>query len=145
MQLKPIDSKGNHQDSNAGTIAELSENLFLEYGLVGYSVTPEDIVIALSNDFAFYAGWAKTYTQQQGLATKIDSTQIISINDWAILMPVIRAHCEVIQAKRMEGSGSLGLERFGLSVPEAEQAYKDAIQEMQKNAFVEKPFCLDLD
>ena len=57
--------------------------------------------------------------------------------------PVIRAHCDFIQSQRVEGTGSLGGERFGLSVSEAKQAYADAKLEMKKEAFVESPFTLD--
>lgn len=146
MQLNPINkTSGEHQDSEAGTIAQLSERLYLEYGLIGYSVTPEDIEVALANDFIFYAGWCTTYTQRQGLQTNIDRTQIISVNEWAVIEPVIRAHCEFMQASRMEGTGSLSLERFGMSVSEAQPAYANAKLEMQKNSFVEAPFNLDLD
>lgn len=142
MQLRPIDENGQYQGSEAGTIAELSDALFNEYGLSGYSITPDDILTALIADFKLYAGWATTYTQAKGLTTVIDGTQVVEIGEWAILDPLIRAHCELIQANRMEATGSLGGERFGLTVSEASQQYTQAKLEAEKNAFVEEPFFL---
>ena len=143
MKLKPVDAKGLHQEGEAGTIASLAQALYLEYVLMGYSTTTEDISTAIMLDFAFYAGWATTTTQEQGLETEIDENHSISFTEWAILEPVIRAHCDFIQSQRVEGTGSLGGERFGLSVSEAKQAYADAKLEMKKEAFVEAPFTLD--
>lgn len=142
MQLRPVDENGQYQDSEAGTIASLSDDLFNEYGLSGYSITPDDILTALIADFKLYAGWATTSTQAKGLTTELNGTQVVSIAEWAILDPLIRAHCELIQANRMEATGSLGGERFGLSVSEASQQYTQAKLEAEKNAFVEEPFFL---
>ena len=143
MKLNPVDAKGQHQEGEAGTIASLAEALYLEYALMGYSTTAEDISTAIMLDFAFYAGWATTTTQELGIETEIDENHSISFTEWAILEPVIRAHCDLIQSQRVEGTGSLGGERFGLSVSEAKQAYADAKLEMKKDAFVEAPFTLD--
>ncbi|OTG87878.1 hypothetical protein [Acinetobacter sp. ANC 3813] len=145
MNLKPFDDQGQHQDSEAGTIATLSEKLAIELGLCGYSLTSEDIEIALAADFLFYAGWNSTYTQRNRLNSPMDETQLISVNEWVVIEPVIRAHCELMQAQRMEGTGSLGVERFGMSVSEAQPAYAAAKMDLPKISFVEPPFILDLD
>lgn len=140
MQLQPIDQNGQYQDSEAGTIALLSDGLFNELALSGYSVTPDEIETALIADFKFYAGWTSTYTQKMGLATALDRTQRIALSEWAILDPVIRAHCDMIQASRMEATGSLGPERFGLTVSEATIAYTEAKREAESKTFMEEPF-----
>lgn len=143
MRLSPVDQLGQHQDSEAGTIASLSNQLFNEYGLSGYSLTPSDIETALIADFKVYAGWATTATQARGMVTEIDGTQSIELGEWVVIEPVIRAHCELIQAQRMEATASLGGERFGLSVSEAAQKYSDAKLEAEKKAFIEEPFYFD--
>ena len=51
MRLSPVNEHGQYQDSEAGTIASLSDQLFNEYGLSGYSLTPDDIQTALIADF----------------------------------------------------------------------------------------------
>lgn len=143
MRLKPVDDKGQHKEGEAGTIASLSQALYLEYALMGYSTTQEDISTALMLDFSVYAGWATTATQEQGLETEIDENHKISMTEWAVLEPVVRAHCDWVQSQRVEGTGSLGGERFGLSVSEAKMAYTEAKAEMKKESFVEPPFTLD--
>lgn len=140
MPLRPKDENGQYQNSEAGNIASLADILFTEYALSGYSLTPDEVTTALIADFKLYAGWASTYTQDQGLTTEVDGTQILSFAEWGILEPVIRAHCELIQANRMEGTGSLGGERFGLSVSEASPMYAEAKEKMKSDSFVEEAF-----
>ncbi|MBU3845855.1 MAG: hypothetical protein H9855_02550 [Candidatus Acinetobacter avistercoris] len=140
MIMKPTDDQGEHQDGVLGTIATLSQLLANEYAISGYSLTEVDIEIALCTDFILYSGWATSYVQEQKLETTADATQIISFNDWSVLETLVRAHCELIQAQRVEGTGSLGGERFGLSVSEASQNYINAKAEMKKEAYIEPPF-----
>lgn len=138
MKLNPV-----NQSSEAGTIASLAETLYMEYALMGYSLNAFDIETALKLDFAFYAGWATTETQEKGQTTTIDDTHTIALSEWAVIEPVVRAHCEWIQSQRVDATGSLGGERFGLSVSEAKQEYTTAKMDMKKEAFVEAPFTLD--
>jgi hypothetical protein len=63
--------------------------------------------------------------------------------EWEIILPVVRAHIAIIQARRSDASKSLGTEGYGLSISEAEQLYKDARLEMQRAAFIEAPFSID--
>ena len=70
----------------------------------------------------------------------ISKLLIISISEWAIIEPVIRAHCDLIQANRVEAMDSLGGERFGLSVSEATMGFTEAKREMESKTFVEEPF-----
>lgn len=131
---------GAYQNSEAGSIASLSDRLFDEYGLIGYSLTPDDILTAIVSDMTFYAGWEATSQQAKGVAVTINAQYVITIDEWAVLEPVVRAHCDFIQAQRVEGTGSLGGERFGLSVSEANQNYINAKEVMKKEAFIEPPF-----
>ncbi|MCO8088254.1 hypothetical protein [Acinetobacter indicus] len=134
---------GAYQISEAVPIASLADALLGEYGLMGYSITTEDIILALIQDMSFYAGWEETQEQRQGNTVLIDQNYKIAVHEWAVLDPVIRSHCDLIQAQRSEAAASLGMERFGLSVSEAMQNYNNAKLEMKKEAFVEPPFTLD--
>ena len=60
--------------------------------------------------------------------------------EYAIIEPCFSANCDLIQAQLVEGSRSMGGDGFGLSVSEAEQAYREAKELMPKNAFVAPPF-----
>ncbi len=142
--LKPV-LNGIYQSSEAASIASLADALFAEYGLLGYSLVPEDICTALINDMRFYAGWEATEQQDLGKTIKLDENYPVALHEWAVLEPVIRAHCDFIHAQRMESAGSQGMERFGLSASEASQSYQNAKLEMKKEAFVEQPFTFDFD
>lgn len=132
------------QISQAGDIKSLAMALLDEYQTMGYSLTQEDIETILINDYVFYAGWA--YTQAQRNAQQlINRDAIISVGEWGIMSQMIRHHCDYMHAQRMEGSGSLGGERFGLDVGTARQNYETAQENLKKDAFVEEVFTVDYD
>ncbi len=132
------------QVSYTGEISQISPLLLDEYQTIGYSLTLEDIELILVQDFTFYAGWAITQVQRSS-DQFINSKTMISIGEWGIIEPVIRAHIDFMHAQRMEGSSALGGERFGLDTSTARQNYEIAKQEMKGNAFVEPVFTLDYD
>lgn len=132
--------EGLFKESEAETIATLSNIMFEEYGLLGYSLDAEDVCTALINDFRFYAGWEETHQQRSGALSTINPEYVLSLGEWAIIEPVLRAHCDFIQAQRVESTASLGGERFGLTASEASQNYKEAKEQMKREAFIEEPF-----
>jgi hypothetical protein len=142
MLLKQYDR--SFQISEAGAIHALAELLSSHYMAIGYSLAKEDIIEVLKTDFLFYAGWAITKSQLQ-TSFLIDQNSVISVGEWGILEAVVRAHINFIQAQRMEASGAMGGDRFGLTSSEAEQAYSLAKETMKKEAFVETPFTIDYD
>lgn len=130
--------------SKAGSILELAVLLEEHYLTQGYSLTREDIAEALRLVYLFYSAWATTQEQVEAVTpSTIGDNTIVSVPEWGIIEPVLRAYLDCMQAQRMEGTASLGVERFGLSVSEAKQAYSVSQEEMKKNAFVEKPFTID--
>lgn len=133
------DQEGFYQVSEAGTIASLAASLVAEYALSGYSLFNTEVETALINDVLFYAGFQSTVKQKRNFPAVLDNSYMLYVNEWAVIKPLIQAHCEVLQAKRMESTASLGTERFGLSVSEAEQGYTLAMENLPKNAFVSKP------
>ena len=129
-------------DSDAASIADLSEGLFTELALIGYSLDHEEVKQALISDYRFLAGWEETDRQYKGQAATINDAHVITLAEWALIDPVIRAHCDWIQANRVEGTASLGGERFGLSVSEALTIYRDAKDNLKRESFVEPPFTI---
>lgn len=141
LKFQPM-LENDGKDSPLGNVMTISSLVANEFALVGYSLTDLDVQPALIANFAVYAGWNTPYTKENNLPTPLDESQIISFNDWAVLEPLVRAHCELLQAQRVDGTGSLGNERFGLSVSEATQNYNLAKETMKKEAYVEPPFTL---
>lgn len=129
-----------------GTIAELSTTLHAELQMSGYSLLFEDVRDAVLCEAQLYAGWA-TFEEQRfaNAAIELDESLPIDAYEWVFIEPVVRAHCEMLQAIRMEGSRSLGTESFGLSVSEARQIYNEQRDLLPKNAFISAPFTMDLD
>lgn len=130
----------------AGTVADLSATLHAELQMSGYSLLLDDVRDAVLCEARLYAGWATFEVQRFANApVELDSTLSIDAYEWAFIEPVIRAHCDMLQAIRMEGSRSLGAENFGLSVSEARQIYQEQRDLLPKNAFISPPFTLDID
>lgn len=129
-----------------GTIAELSITLHAELQMSGYSLLLEDVRDVVLLEAANYAAWA-SFEQQRFINTPIqlDSTLPIDAYEWSMIEVVCRAHCDLLQAIRMEGSRSLGTENFGLAVSEARQIYQEQRDLLPKNAFIEPPYMLVMD
>ena len=129
-----------------GTIAELSTTLHAELQMSGYSLLLEDVRDVVLSEAANYAAWA-SFEQQRFINAPIqlDDTLPIDAYEWSMIEVVCRAHCDLLQAIRMEGSRSLGTENFGLTVSEARQIYQEQRDLLPKNAFIEPPYSLSTD
>lgn len=126
----------------AGTISDIANRLYDEYLTQGYSLTPEDITDVLMADVAMYAGWHRLdagLTDDVAVQGQYDallpSTSLL-MDEWAVLSPVVRSHIDLVQARRMEGAGAVGVSAFGMSSSEALGYYQQAIEVMKKEAFV---------
>ncbi|MDM1021585.1 hypothetical protein QSV37_14915 [Acinetobacter sp. VNK23] len=141
MQLLPDDGSQNPKVI-AGPISVLASNFHQKLQMKGYSLLLEDVTAALIQETELYAGKGATLSCQRGLtsAIEIDENLILEGFEYAIIEPCFRANCDLIQAQLVEGSRSMGGDGFGLSVSEAEQAYREAKELMPKNAFVAPPF-----
>ena len=71
----------------------------------------------------------------------IDSATVIAIDDWEIMQPVVLAHCDLTQARRL---GAMQEPNAGISTSEAMQLYKDALATIKKEAFQFMPASFDL-
>lgn len=104
-----------------------------EFLLSGYSLSEEDVAGVLLSALSLLVGWGQ-HKSHQGLDT------LIGTDEWVIMEPVVRSHCDLIQARRMEGTQSLGMTNFGLSVSEATSNYHQALDTFKREAFCEEPF-----
>lgn len=129
--------------ANAGTVGDIALQLHQELQARGYSLLFEDVLFAAMTDVQYYTSWAVLEVQRKdGENVFLDKDTPLEAYEWAIIEPVLRAHCDLIQANLMESSRSLGGEQFGLTVSEASQSYAEAKRNMQNEAFIEPPVAL---
>ncbi|MFK6686377.1 hypothetical protein Q4372_18100 [Acinetobacter baumannii] len=124
----------------AGSIQQLSEELYKEYQLTGYSILLEDIVKAFIEETKSYAGWATLDCQTKAI-TSIELNESIELNgdEYVIIVPLVKAHCDLLQARLVEATRGLGVESYGLSVSEAQQNYNEKKEALPKLAFLMVP------
>lgn len=127
----------------AGNLTEIAEQLFIELRNSGYSLMESDVLAVFINEVQFYSAWAELEIQRlSNTVTFISENTYLYGFEWAIIEPVVRAHCDLVQARLMETVRSVGMESFGLSVSEANDAYQQARQLMKTESFVEPPFSI---
>lgn len=134
-----------------GSVNDAAQELYDELLTTGYSLIFEDVVKVFKNTIKEYVGWSGRLLTQtpQGLADVkkpllvINENTVLSVTDWLIIKPVVMAHCDLVQAKRMEGAQGLGVNPAGMSSSEARTLYSDAVLKMQKESFQCEPFTVD--
>lgn len=143
--LSPVTLEQAYPPITVGTLTELSDRLYLELAQSGYALMPEDIQAVMIEAASMYAAWATFNIQEtQDTAQPLDGSLPLDASEWFIMQPLVRSHCDLLQARRMEGAGSLGGERFGLSVGEAQQIYDLAREALPKDATVIAPYSIEL-
>lgn len=133
-----------------GTVLDIAQDLYDELVTSGSSVTLEDVIKVVITNTKKYAGWSGELQHcpsdkedcKAPLLTITENT-VIGVDDWIIIEPVIRAHCDLVQARRMEGFQGLGGQPSGLSSSEALQLYKESLEVMKKEAFQFQPFSVE--
>jgi hypothetical protein len=145
MQLQAKDSENpqvlSYLGITAGSIQDIATQLYEELSSNGYSLLPQDVINTAVLEAQYYAAWQMLQAQKNATSPiPLDQNIVLEAAEWAILDPVIRAHCDLQQARLMEGSRSLGAEGFGLDVNIANQIYIEARKAMQDEAFFEPPF-----
>lgn len=146
--LHPSDTQ-QYPRAQAGSLRTVAGWLYDELLTSGYSLVIEDIEQIVLNSVRFYVGWARLDAEYDKDATlpafmslTLD-TELLA-DEWAVVYPVVRAHCDLLQARRMEGSQALGVQAFGLSSSEANQIYQIALEQMKKEAFCHAPFSVEV-
>jgi len=133
-----------------GTINDAAQALYDELVTSNSSVTFEEVIKVFIDNTKKYAAWSGElqHCPMADASCKspllvITANTVLGVDDWAILEPVIRAHCDLVQARRMEGFQALGGAPAGRSSSEAEQDYKESLERMKKEAFQCEPYSIE--
>ncbi|MEO4113898.1 hypothetical protein ACOKPE_08000 [Acinetobacter baumannii] len=130
----------------AGSIQQLSEELYKEYQLSGYSILLDDIVKAFLDETKYYAGWAVLDCQTKATTSiELNETIELSGDEYVIIQPLVKAHCDLLQARLVEATRGLGVESYGLSVSEAQQIYNEKKDALPKLAFCMAPMSFNFN
>lgn len=134
-----------------GSLQDAAQELYDELLTTGSSVLLSDVVTIMITNTKKYAGWSgelQHCPKDDGLCVNplltITANTVLGVDDWLILEPVVRAHCDLVQARRMEGAQGLGVQPAGMSSSEALQYYKEALELMKREAFQCQPWSVDV-
>lgn len=134
-----------------GSISEIAQNVYEGLITTGYSLLYSDIEVVIIDAVKDYVSWGGEIRSLNDTETddivllQVDGDTLLGVDEWSIIKPVVTAHCEVIQSKRMEGSQNLGVQPVGIASGEAKQLYKEAVEQMKKEAFDSEPYTVTLD
>ncbi len=143
----------NDTDANhvIGTLQDAAGELYDELLTTGSSLLLSDVIKVFIINTKKYAGWSGELQHCPAVDESckkpllvIDENTVLGMDDWIILEPVVRAHCDLVQARRMEGAQNLGVQPAGMMSAEAKQYYDDAILNMKREAFQFQPFSIDM-
>ena len=134
-----------------GSLQDAATELYDELLTTGSSVLLSDVVKIMIVNVKKYAGWSGELQHcpkddescVKPLLT-ITANTVLGVDDWIIIEPVVRAHCDLVQARRMEGAQGLGVQPAGMSSSEALQYYKESLETMKREAFQCQPFSIDM-
>lgn len=133
-----------------GTLQDVAQDLYDELLTTGSSVRLSDINKLLITNTKKYAGWSGELqvcpSADESCVNPlmvITANTVLGVDDWLIIEPMVRAHCDLVQARRMEGAQGLGVNPTGMTTSEALQLYKDSIEQMKREAFQCQPFSVD--
>ena len=94
----------------AGSIQQLSEELYKEYQLSGYSILLDDIVKAFLDEAKYYAGWAVLDCQTKATTSiELNETIVLSGDEYVIIQPLVKLtviFCKLDWLKLLVGSES---------------------------------------
>ena len=133
-----------------GTIQDAAQELYDELLTTGSSVRLSEVVKVLITNTKKYAGWSGELQHHPSVKDDdkplltITANTVLGVDDWLIIEPMVRAHCDLVQARRMEGAQGLGVQQTGIMTSEALQLYKDAVEVMKKEAFQCQPFSVEV-
>ncbi|MDO5769024.1 MAG: hypothetical protein Q4P13_05925 [Psychrobacter sp.] len=140
---------------SAGAIVDISKTLYDELLTSGSSLLESEVLSIVIKSTTLYIAWSgglqvksnddltDELTSDLTYLNVTPATQL-TLDEWAIIEPVARAHAAVIQADRMESMQGLGVAQSGLSKSEATQTYRETVEQMKKEAFQCEPFTVEL-
>lgn len=148
----PVTTDDDHPPIVVGTLGDIKTLLHAELSKSGYSLLASEVLTCLVSAVVFYASWATLEIQrrqEEGSTTPllIDETLTLDAYEWALIKPLAKAECDVMQAYRGEAARSLGMDSYGLGVSEATQMLMELKrpENLPKQAFVAEPFSIDLE
>lgn len=124
-----------------GSIGQVANELYDELLTTGSSLLDEEVLKIVINAAKAYHTWSGELAATDDDVLTIDSSTVIAVDDWEVMKPVVLAHCDLTQARRLE---SMQEPNAGISTSEAMQLYKDALATMKKEAFQFMPASFDL-
>ena len=133
-----------------GTIQDAAQELYDELLTTGSSVRLSEVVKVLITNTKKYAGWSGELQHHPSVKDDdkplliVTANTVLGVDDWLIIEPMVRAHCDLVQARRMEGAQGLGVNPTGITTSEALQLYRDSIEQMKREAFQGQPFSVDI-
>lgn len=136
-----------------GRLSEFCDSLYDELLTSGYSLLPDDVQNIVLQEVRFLAGWCRLACQHSdddpplgGFGSfHIDLDTVLLADEWVVIEQAVRSHCDLVQARRMEGSQALGVTPFGISSSEALQNHTQARETMKREAFHHAPFSVEYD
>lgn len=146
----PVTADEDYPSAVAGTLDTLKTQLHTEAVKSGYSLTGSEVLTCLVKAVQLYAAHATLEIQRRQAegsttAIPIDATLTLDLYEWSVIQPLAKAYVEQIQAARMEAAASLNMERFGMSVGEANQRVTELEMALPRAAFVESPYSIELE
>lgn len=128
-----------------GSLTELSEKVAHSLMFSGSSVMQPDVLNIIKTEVEYYKGYTDLEAHKDLTVQPVNDPLQLTDSEWSVIQPVVIAACKLLQAERVEASGSIGAERFGLDAGTAQQLYDTARQELPNNAFVSAPYSLNFD
>lgn len=129
----------------AGSLNELAGLLLEEFFSKGYALSELEVLEVLKTECRYMMSWTPLNLSPELAVIHVNENTELSNGEWGVLEPVIRAHCDLLQAQRVDASKSLGEVGFGLTVSEAEQTYLQERDAIPKKCFIEAPYSIELE
>lgn len=124
---------------NTTTANEYAKMIYEELSLSGFALMPEQVNFAVNHGVRTYSTWASfevEYNDQDPL------NRPLTVEEWGILEPFVRAHCNLLQARLVDASRPMGIEGF-IDINSAEANLKEEEAILIHKAYYEPPITFD--
>lgn len=145
-----MSTSNSDADHVMGTVQDVAQSLYDELIMSGSSLMLSEVVKAVIKATIKYAAWSGEMQHCpigdescKSPLLSITANTVLGVDAWAIIEPVVRAHCDLIQARRIEAGQGLGMQPTGISSGEARQIYDDALLVLEKKSFQCEPFSVE--
>ena len=116
-----------------GSIEQVANDVYDEILTTGSSLLDDEVLKIVVKAAKAYHTWSgELLNTDSNNVLVIEADTLICVDDWEIIKPVVLAHCDLAQARRLEAMQEVNT---GISTSEALQLYKDALELMKREAF----------